>query len=135
MGPAADKGGHGRYLMDEGLRGDRRHRQRLDPRLEGRAGDLLFQILFLAVWPRNRANLPCSDVMTEVGDKMIRRHPHVFGDRTVRDVAEIKANWQAIKRDLENKGTGGGILNGIPRSLACAAPGAENDGEGGKGRF
>jgi tetrapyrrole methylase family protein/MazG family protein len=48
---------------------------------------------------------------------MIRRHPHVFGDRAVRDVAEIKANWQAIKRDIEMKRASAGILDGIPRSL------------------
>jgi tetrapyrrole methylase family protein/MazG family protein len=80
-------------------------------------GDLLFQILFLAVMAEERGEFTLSDVMAAIGEKMIRRHPHVFGDRAVRDVAEIKANWQAIKRDIEMKRAPAGILDGIPRSL------------------
>jgi tetrapyrrole methylase family protein/MazG family protein len=85
--------------------------------LKEELGDLLFQILFLAVMAEERGEFTLSDVMAAIGEKMIRRHPHVFGDRTVRDVAEVKANWQAIKRDIEKKGSSGGLLNGIPRSL------------------
>jgi len=85
--------------------------------LKEELGDLLFQILFLVVMAEERGEFSLSEVMKSVGEKMIRRHPHVFGDRVVRDVAEIKANWQTIKRDIENKGIGCGTLDGIPRSL------------------
>jgi tetrapyrrole methylase family protein/MazG family protein len=107
----------GRYLMDEACEVIDAIDSGSIPALKEELGDLLFQILFLAVMAEEQGEFTLSDVMTAVGEKMIRRHPHVFGDRTVRDVAEIKANWQAIKRDLENKGAGGGILDGIPRSL------------------
>jgi tetrapyrrole methylase family protein/MazG family protein len=85
--------------------------------LKEELGDLLFQILFLAVMAEEQGEFTLSDVMAAIGEKMIRRHPHVFGDRVVRDAAEVKANWQAIKRDIEMKRASGGILDGIPRSL------------------
>jgi tetrapyrrole methylase family protein / MazG family protein len=107
----------GRYVMDEACEVIDAIDSGSIPALKEELGDLLFQILFLAVMAEEQGEFTLSDVMTAVGEKMIRRHPHVFGDRAVRDVAEIKANWQAIKRDLENKGAGGGILDGIPRSL------------------
>jgi tetrapyrrole methylase family protein/MazG family protein len=85
--------------------------------LKEELGDLLFQILFLAVMAEEQGEFTLSDVLEAIGEKMIRRHPHVFGDRAVRDVAEIKANWQAIKRDIEMKQASAGTLDGIPRSL------------------
>jgi tetrapyrrole methylase family protein/MazG family protein len=85
--------------------------------LKEELGDLLFQILFLTVMAEEKGEFTLSDVMAAIGEKMIRRHPHVFGDITVRDAAEVKANWQAIKRDVEMKHGSGGILDGIPRSL------------------
>jgi tetrapyrrole methylase family protein/MazG family protein len=85
--------------------------------LKEELGDLLFQILFLAVMAEEKGEFTLSDVLAAIGEKMIRRHPHVFGDRTVRDVAEVKANWQAIKRDVEKKHASEGFLDGIPRSL------------------
>ncbi|MDO9559136.1 MAG: nucleoside triphosphate pyrophosphohydrolase, partial [Syntrophales bacterium] len=85
--------------------------------LKEELGDLLFQILFLTVMAEEQGEFTLSDVMAAIGEKMIRRHPHVFGDSTVRDVAQIKANWQTIKRDIEMKRSPAGILDGIPRSL------------------
>ncbi len=85
--------------------------------LKEELGDLLFQILFLTVMAEEKGEFTLSDVMAAIGEKMIRRHPHVFGDITVRDAAQVKANWQAIKRDVEMKHGSGGILDGIPRSL------------------
>ncbi len=85
--------------------------------LKEELGDLLFQILFLTVMAEEQGEFTLAEVMAAIGEKMIRRHPHVFGDITVRDVAEVKANWQAIKRDLELKQVSAGILDDIPRSL------------------
>lgn len=85
--------------------------------LKEELGDLLFQIVFLTIMADEQGEFTLSDVMAGVIGKMIRRHPHVFGDHAVRDVTEIKANWQAIKHDLEKKREGAGILQGIPRSL------------------
>jgi tetrapyrrole methylase family protein/MazG family protein len=85
--------------------------------LKEELGDLLFQILFLAVMAEEQQEFTISDVLSTVGEKMIRRHPHVFGDRVVHDVEEVKANWQIIKRDVEKRGGSRGLLDDIPRSL------------------
>ncbi len=81
-------------------------------------GDLLFQILFLVVLAEEEGSFGLADVTAEIHEKMIRRHPHVFGDVTVRDAAEVKANWDEIKKG-EKAGAGepGGLLDGIPRSM------------------
>lgn len=81
-------------------------------------GDLLFQILFLSRIAEEANEFNISDVMEYVAEKMIRRHPHVFGDVKVKNIDEIKANWNDIKKHLENRNAGtGGLLDGIPRSL------------------
>lgn len=70
-------------------------------------GDLLFQILFLSRMAEESGEFDASDVISEVTRKMIRRHEHVFGDAKVRDVGEIKRNWEKIKREVEKKDRGG----------------------------
>ena len=74
-------------------------------------GDLFFQILFLSRIAEEADEFTISDVMECVTEKMIRRHPHVFGDAKVKNIEEIKANWDDIKKHLENKnGDAAGIL-------------------------
>ena len=81
-------------------------------------GDLLFQILFLVVMAEEKGRFGMDDVIRDVSDKMIRRHPHVFGDRQVSGVADVKANWDEIKATVENKvKTASALFDGIPRSL------------------
>lgn len=106
-----------RYLLDEACETIDAIDSGSVPALKEELGDLLFQILFLTVMAEERREFTLSDVMAAISEKMIRRHPHVFGDLTVRDAAEVKANWEAIKRDLEMKHVSGGILDGVPRSL------------------
>jgi tetrapyrrole methylase family protein / MazG family protein len=108
----------GRYLINEAY-------EVLDALAEDRPealreelGDLLFQILFLVILAEEEGSFGLADVAAEVSAKMIRRHPHVFGDVTVRDAAEVKSNWEEIKEG-EKGGAGEkrGLLDGIPRSL------------------
>jgi tetrapyrrole methylase family protein/MazG family protein len=81
-------------------------------------GDLFFQILFLSRMAEEANEFNIADVMEYVTEKMIRRHPHIFGDVKVKTVEEIKANWDDIKKHLENRNAGaGGFLNRVPRSL------------------
>ncbi|HON99004.1 MAG TPA: nucleoside triphosphate pyrophosphohydrolase [Syntrophales bacterium] len=79
-------------------------------------GDLLFQVLFLCVLAEERGEFTLEEVCQTVREKMIRRHPHVFGRVTVAGVEEVKANWETIKREVEQRGRKG-IGDGIPRSL------------------
>src|ERR671926_1224414 len=60
-------------------------------------GDLLFQIVFYAQVARERGEFTIDDVTDSIHAKMVRRHPHVFGDVTVRDNEELLRNWEALK--------------------------------------
>src|SRR5256886_5551956 len=62
-------------------------------------GDLLFQITFFARVANERGEFTIDDVIDQVHEKMVRRHPHVFGDTTAGDSAEVLRNWEAIKAE------------------------------------
>jgi len=74
-------------------------------------GDLLYQIVFQA----ELAGLTMQQVIQTIGEKLIRRHPHVFGDVVVRDAEQVLINWERIKR--AEPGKSGGVLAGVPRSM------------------
>ena len=62
-------------------------------------GDLLFQITFFARVAQERGEFNIDDVIDQVHAKMVRRHPHVFGDTTADDSAQVLRNWEAIKAE------------------------------------
>ena len=62
-------------------------------------GDLLFQITFFACVAEERGEFNIDDVIEQVHSKMVRRHPHVFGDARAGDSAEVLRNWEAIKAE------------------------------------
>ncbi len=81
-------------------------------------GDLLFQILFLTEISAESDFFSLSDVMDGINEKMIRRHPHVFGDKKVNSVQEVRENWQQIKKKEHiNKKGEESLFASIPRSL------------------
>jgi len=81
-------------------------------------GDLLFMILFLARIAEEENLFGIEGILDEITAKMIRRHPHVFGDAQVEDAAEVKRNWDRIKRDVEKRGEGdASILARVPRAM------------------
>ena len=79
--------------------------------LRDELGDLLFQIVFQA----ELAGHPLSEVIRAIGEKLIRRHPHVFGDTEVSSTEEVRLNWEQIK-DRE-RGAARGALSGVPRAM------------------
>ncbi len=90
--------------------------------LKEELGDLLFQILFLARLAEEAEEFGMGDVLEAACEKMVRRHPHVFGDATVDSAEEVRVNWERIKRELENKDPKrSAIFAGIPRSLSTLA--------------
>jgi len=108
----------GRYLMDETYEVIDAIESGSPEELREEMGDLLFQIFFIAGIAEEAGNFNISDVMENVTQKMIRRHPHVFGDKTVRNIDEIRSNWEDIKKHVENRNRSGAhILAGIPRSM------------------
>lgn len=62
-------------------------------------GDLLFQIVFYAQVAAERGEFSIEDVTSQIHAKMVRRHPHVFGDVVVRDNEELLRNWEALKAE------------------------------------
>jgi len=82
-------------------------------------GDLLLQVVFHCQLARERGAFDFEKVTRHLVDKLIRRHPHVFGTTKVKDVDEVWANWEKIKH-AEKKGTHrerASALDGIPKHL------------------
>lgn len=82
-------------------------------------GDLLLQVVFHCQLGRERGAFDLEAVARRVADKLIHRHPHVFGDVKVASVDEVWANWEKLKR-VEKVGTRaerGSALDGVPRHL------------------
>jgi tetrapyrrole methylase family protein/MazG family protein len=81
-------------------------------------GDVLFQVVFHAQLARERGEFSMSDLLTALVDKMVRRHPHVFGGRTVTSAREALHQWEAIKQsEATRDGRPHSVLDGVPRSL------------------
>lgn len=79
-------------------------------------GDLLLQIVFHARVAEECGEFTMQDVVDTVTEKMVRRHPHVFGDISVRDAAEVVVNWDTIKKQ-EKGNERHSLLDGIPKGL------------------
>lgn len=76
-------------------------------------GDVLLQVLLHAQIGEDEGYFALEDVLEAIGAKMIRRHPHVFGDSSVGDASEVVRNWQAIKE--EEKPRKDSLLDGVMR--------------------
>jgi len=77
-------------------------------------GDLLLQIVFHAELAEEEGRFDIEDVARAVNEKLIRRHPHVFGDKHAETPADVLRRWESIKRSEENKPSS---LHGIPAEL------------------
>ena len=85
-------------------------------------GDLLFQILFVARMAEEAGDFDIAAVLGAITQKMIRRHPHVFGDTRADNVDAVRTNWEQIKKEQEHKGADkASLCDGIPRSLSTLA--------------
>src|SRR3974390_1477033 len=90
-----------------------------DHELEEELGDLLLQVVFHCQLAKERGAFDFERVARHITDKLLRRHPHVFGDLKVKDVDQVWANWEKIKR-AEKHGTRHArpsALDGIPKHL------------------
>ena len=90
-----------------------------DHELEEELGDLLLQVVFHCQLAKERRAFDFEKVARQIADKLVRRHPHVFGKLKVKDVDQVWANWEKIKR-AEKHGTRHArpsALDGIPKHL------------------
>ena len=77
-------------------------------------GDLLLHIVFYSKLGSEENAFDISDVANEISDKLIFRHPHIYGDIEVKDEEEVKKNWELLKLKEENKRVLSGVPNGLP---------------------
>jgi len=106
-----------------------------DAKLAEEMGDLLLQIVFHSQIAREEARFTIADVIREIHQKMVRRHPHVFGEKRAKDAAEVLKNWESIKSeerrekrakvldDAKQKENPESLLAGLPRGLPAALEG------------
>jgi len=107
-----------------------------DTKFAEEMGDLLLQIVFHSQIAREEGRFTVVEVIREIHDKMIRRHPHVFGESHAKDSAEVLRNWEQIKAEerradgkWENSKDGGGVpkqaslLDGVSRALPATLEG------------
>ena len=85
-----------------------------DAKLLDELGDVLFQVYFLSLLMEERGQGSLAEVAEHCRQKLIRRHPHVVGDRAADTAGDVVRNWNQIKRDDER---GGEIFGEIPETL------------------
>ena len=90
-----------------------------DPaRLSEELGDILVQVVFHSQMATEAGEFSVEDVLTKINGKLIRRHPHVFGDAVASDAREVERNWEALK---QAEGARKSPVDGIPRDLPALA--------------
>jgi tetrapyrrole methylase family protein/MazG family protein len=81
-------------------------------------GDLLFQVLFLTSIAQDRGLFDLVRVIREITEKMVHRHPHVFGDARVADAEEVAENWEKIKkREIGVSDSSSRLIENVPSNL------------------
>ena len=86
-----------------------------DSNLREELGDLLLQVVMHAQLAGERGAFTLEEIAVTVSEKMVRRHPHVFGDKSAADSEAVLKQWEKIKR--EEKGGNAGVLDGVASSL------------------
>ncbi|MFA7257455.1 MAG: nucleoside triphosphate pyrophosphohydrolase [Kiritimatiellales bacterium] len=83
----------------------------------GELGDLLLQVVFQAQICAETGEFNFDDVVNGIADKLVRRHPHVFGDVKADTSGEVLRNWEKIKKTEKGSDTPRSLVEGIPRHL------------------
>ena len=79
-------------------------------------GDLLLEAVFLTEITREEGTFDVYDSVTAIHDKLVRRHPHVFGDVEANDAEQVLVNWEKLKQ-AERKAEKKGVLAGVPQAM------------------
>src|SRR5215471_12018549 len=124
------------YLMEEAYEVLEALESGDDAKFAEELGDMLLQVVFHAQIATEEGRFSAADVVREIHQKMVRRHPHVFGESRARDAREVLKNWEQIKAEERRskgrgKGSGAGsrqkeaasLLDGIPHTLPAVMEG------------
>jgi XTP/dITP diphosphohydrolase len=77
-------------------------------------GDLMLHLVFYAKIGSETGHFDIADVLNSISEKLIRRHPHIYGDVTVNNAEDVKNNWEKIKLQEKDRDS---VLTGVPNSL------------------
>lgn len=89
-----------------------------DPQaMKDELGDVLLQVLLHAQIASEQGNFTIEDVITNLSDKLVRRHPHVFAQAIAETPEEVMVNWDAIKRTEKTGQARKSVLDGVPKDL------------------
>ncbi len=80
-------------------------------------GDVLFQVFFLSLLLEERGEGDLAAVAESCAAKLIRRHPHVYGDRDLETAGEVLSQWEDIKREVEGRGEASELPENLPALL------------------
>src|ERR1700682_2602892 len=114
------------YLIEEAYEVLDAMKSRDDAKFAEEMGDLLLQIVFHSQIATEEGRFTVADVIREVHEKMVRRHPHVFGEKRAKDAAEVLKNWEQIKAQERQTKSGSepsktrqpaSLLDGVARNL------------------
>jgi XTP/dITP diphosphohydrolase len=83
------------------------------PEIKKELGDIMLHLVFYAKIASETNDFNITDVLNSICDKLVNRHPHIYGDVEVNDEADVKRNWEQIKLKEGNKS----VLGGVPASL------------------
>lgn len=88
-----------------------------DGKLQEELGDLLFQIVFFAQMAKEKGWFEMKDIISASHDKMVRRHPHVFGDKPAKNAKEALSSWRAMKEKEKVRDKKASIFEEVPHQL------------------
>ena len=113
---AQTTGTMGRHLLEEAFEAVDALRQGEDRAICDELGDVLTNVLLIAEIAAGSGRFDFAAVARAAREKLVRRHPHVFGDTEVRDAEDALGRWEAIKRSEGDDGPRG-VLSGVPAAL------------------
>ena len=95
-----------------------------DTKVAGELGDLLLQIVFHAQLAQESGRFDVAEVIERIHTKLVRRHPHVFGNTEAKTAAQVLKNWEQLKKEerqaeggQKGDGAAASVLDGVPRTL------------------
>ncbi|HWR53136.1 MAG TPA: nucleoside triphosphate pyrophosphohydrolase [Bryobacteraceae bacterium] len=89
-------------------------------------GDLMLEAAFFAQMADEAGHFRMEDSLDAVNEKLVRRHPHIFGEGTAETAEDVKQRWDEIKaEEKKDQGREGGLLDGVPRALPSLAEAAQ----------
>ncbi len=103
--------------------------------LRSELGDLMMQAVFHAQFASERGDFTIEDSLRSINEKLIRRHPHVFGETKVCDSEEVLHNWEEIKRREKGNEKRTSILDGVPKAMPALARAMEISKKAAKAGF